>query len=742
MKTLASIKKLHGEGWAVHCLKPKSKMPVELGWSKGPRKTWEELRAQFKKGMNLGVRLGQASKLKGGGYLAVIDVDVKGEGEKYLKEVEEKLLTLGVKDTLTVLSGRGGGSRHLYIKTPSPARAQRLFRSTETVKVTMPSAEPSRAECMKLSPEEIDSGVRLRCAWEVSLMGEGQQVVLPGSIHPDTGRAYEWANEGAEVLEYAAPEAILIERETLQDFEAVGVSLLETPISEEMFKLIKSGEGVEDKSAALFSAALALKAAGLNEIEILSVLTDKRYFLGSVGFEHTKSKSRARAAEWVLNYTLKKAGLVLDSRGDFDEVLESGEAVEVSEAVKGETEALVKVSDWREKLERGKDKKPKATYLNAVHILENVVRPGFIKHNEFSLDDIWLEDTPWGSKKNEPIKDIDILRLLDFMAAKYRVEFTKDKLETVLRVIGSKNTFHPVRDYLSGLVWDETPRLDTWLVDYLGVKGPDLYTRTVGRKTLTAMVARIFEPGIAFHHVLILEGKTRHGKSETWKILAGRDWHFDNELDLAKTDSRQSLLGKWVVELAELSTVHQAGVNSVKNFISNDVDRFRLPYGKAHQTYKRQCIFVGTTNNEHYLRDLTGNARYWPVKIYRLKYEELIRDRDQLLAEAVCNYHLGERINFHSKAFYKVAEGEQAKREDGGDIESLIEEVLASDALDFDLNRFRSVDLLKQIGSVPGFRSERALEMKAAQVLKRKGFTKKFGHKGTVSGQWWTKPEG
>lgn len=737
---------LYRKGFAPIWLLPKSKRPVEKNWTAGERGSEDYLKKTYKKNNNLGIRLGKASKLSGG-FLAVIDCDVKSEEKKHLKEMLSHLDILRVGESLIVHSGRGNGSRHIYISTKKPAQTKRLAVSKDLVKVKIPSVNPSAKDKAALSAEELKEGFRLRPAWEISILGEGAQVVAPPSIHPDSGRAYKWEGDfkTLELFHFKDVEAVTerVEKSRLNDFKAVPVDLICSGLSDSMVLQITEGEGVEDRSAALFGASIAMRKAGFNEAEILSVLTDESNYLGAVAYDHTGSKSRKRAAEWILNFTLKKAEKTGDARNDFEIIDNPEEELEIDSEVASEIAGeLVEVRDWRLKIERDqKEGRPRANFYNTKLILENVVGPGFLKHNEFTLEDTWLEETPWGSHKGGQVRDIDILEIKNYLVDKYRVEVTKEKIIEVLQVIGNQNSFHPVKDYLNSLEWDGVPRLDNWLYNYLGVKGPKSYVQTVGRKTLTAMCARIFNPGCAFHHVLILEGKTRHGKSETWKILAGKEWHLDNELDLSNKDSRQMLLGKWVIELAELSSVHQAGVNSMKNFISNDVDTFRKPYGRFVESFKRSCIFVGTTNNDRYLKDLTGNARYWPVKIDRLKFDDLTRDRDQLLAEAFANFSLGEKINFHSQEFYDIAEKEQAQREEGGDVASVVQELLSDENINLG-NQFRTVDITRAIlsnGGVPGFRSERALEMKIGNILTEIGYGKIQKRIKGIKGYWWVK---
>jgi hypothetical protein len=193
-QVLIEAKRLYDLGFAIHWLHPKSKRPVESGWTQGPRKPWNYLKETYYKGLNVGVRLGAPSKVNGK-FLAVIDVDVKSQAENHRKEVNEGLGRLVKTHTLPeVISGRGNGSRHYYILTDKPLKPFLALQAKELVKVPMPSAaKPSKRDREGLTPEEIAEGLRLRPAWEIGVMGDGQQVVLPPSIHPGLGQTLRMA---------------------------------------------------------------------------------------------------------------------------------------------------------------------------------------------------------------------------------------------------------------------------------------------------------------------------------------------------------------------------------------------------------------------------------------------------------------------------------------------------------------------------------------------------------------------
>lgn len=193
--TFEDLQALHDKGFTLVWLKTRRKSPVKVGWTKFPRQKFDNFRKEYRKGYNVGVRLGSISKVAGG-VLAVIDFDVKGTKSEHQAEARAKLFELfpEVKTAPCVLSGRGNGSAHYYfVLAESVSGNERKAQSKEIVRVKMPSVEPSRNEREKLTEAELAEGWRLRPAWEISLLCEGRQVVLPGSVHPDTGRVYAWA---------------------------------------------------------------------------------------------------------------------------------------------------------------------------------------------------------------------------------------------------------------------------------------------------------------------------------------------------------------------------------------------------------------------------------------------------------------------------------------------------------------------------------------------------------------------
>ncbi len=276
---------------------------------------------------------------------------------------------------------------------------------------------------------------------------------------------------------------------------------------------------------------------------------------------------------------------------------------------------------------------------------------GVLRNNEFAdsmeicmaiPDKTGVPDTRRYPRKWE---DADTIALQAYIQRNSIPKVARDTVDDALRHYAKDCPYHPVREYWAGLTWDGTSRLDTWLSEYCNASSdtPASYLEEVGSKFLISIIARVLRPGCKADHVLVLEGPQGVGKSTALSTLAGDDWFTDSlPSNLDSKDAAIHLRGRLIVEMSELSQFTRSEIETIKAYVSRQVDRYRPPFGVRDIEVPRQCVFAGTTNSEGYLIDTTGNRRFWPVKVGVINIAALQRDRDQLWAEANARFKQGE----------------------------------------------------------------------------------------------------
>lgn len=319
-----------------------------------------------------------------------------------------------------------------------------------------------------------------------------------------------------------------------------------------------------------------------------------------------------------------------------------------------------------------------ANNLNIIFQNDHFLRNTF-KLNTFDNKRYVTKSLPWRKIDSvEPLRDVDYSGVRNYIECIYGI-VSSQKVDDALALEIEKKKFHPIINYIKSLEWDGIPRINTLLIDYFGAED-NAYTRAAIRKMLCAAVARVFQPGIKFDTALILVGPQETYKSTFIKKL-GKGWFSDTFTTVQGKESFEQIQGAWLVEIAELSGLKKAEVETIKHYITKCEDSFRPAYGRTIETYKRQCVFFGTTNSKDFLRDPTGNRRFLPVDV-RPEFvtknvaEELTEaEVDQIWAEAYVLYKAGEPLYMTGEEDI-IAKIEQHKHSEQDERKGIIEEYL------------------------------------------------------------------
>ena len=688
---------LIGAGASLHWLHVKAKNPVDARWSELPNRSESDLRRNYRPGQNIGIRLGQPSQI-GGDFLHLVDLDIRDASKA--EEAWAALLALwpAAKGFPSVVSGSGGESRHLYFLSPVAMRKRKLARGD---------------------------------GWEIDLMGTGSQAVLPPSIHPKSGQPYRW--ERPLQLDFPlsmwinAAQAARLGAEARQD-DGEPVAPLDEVNQEHLARLFET-LNVDDRDDWL-KVGMALHHQYAGSAEGYSIWSnwgkasakyqekDSRRVWKSFKVEKQNAKGLRQLFHEIGIEGYERHWQVYVSDDDFDDIpalpAESKQAkIGIITAKNGEM---------------------KPTLHNAILVLRKVNRDrGYsIRKNDMSGHDEW---------RGGPINDADLglIRVAIEQAGMHNVG--ADLTAGAVRAVAELNRYHPVKDWLESLHHDGKARLDTWLTRYLGVDASP-YSRAVGRAFLVAMVARVMRPGCKHDHVLILRGEQGIRKSTACRILSGDDY-FSDTLPAIKNDKIEAyrhLRGKWLIEMGELASATKSLSEDLKSFLSGQVDAYRAPYARKDEIIKRQCVFVGTTNEDTFLRDASGGRRFWPVTCgAKIATEGLAADRGQLFAEAVAAFRAGEAWHL-SPELEQLAKIEQEAAREEHPWEQRIREILdgLTEGDGFDRQPKDSVtaaELLTLLG-IPTEKQNGGNAKQVAGTLKKLGWKNKH----TDKGNRWVRP--
>lgn len=335
--------------------------------------------------------------------------------------------------------------------------------------------------------------------------------------------------------------------------------------------------------------------------------------------------------------------------------------------------------EWISHLTKDGNGRFEKTINNVVLVLENdPLLKGKIVTDEFASCGMALGRLPWDAREEKRRwKDADDASFYRYMETFYGIT-GREKLDNGLLIVSSQNRINDVKQYLQGLKWDGVKRVDRLLVDYLGAED-NAYSHAVIRKLLCAAVARAVKGGVKFDYMPILTGPQGIGKSTFLSIL-GKEWFSDSLTTFEGKEAAELIQGTWINEVGELTAFTKQETQTIKQFLSKTDDIYRAAYGRRTEKYPRRCVFCGTSNDSEFLKDSTGNRRFWPVDVgehpaVKSVWKDLPGEVDQIWAEAYMLYVLGEEL-YLPKEIEALAEQQQEEHKESSGKEGLIREFL------------------------------------------------------------------
>lgn len=330
--------------------------------------------------------------------------------------------------------------------------------------------------------------------------------------------------------------------------------------------------------------------------------------------------------------------------------------------------------------------------------------------------------------RKSPVPHAD-LELQDSDVARMRVWFQRNylsmrppprsELQDAIVVAAQRERHHPVRAFLESLRHDGEDRIDHWLTSAFGAAEDPAYLKVIGPRFLIGAVARVMEPGCKMETMLILEGDQGRGKSTALSILFG-EFFSDAPLPLGSKDAYQLIQGVWGYEVQEMDSFSKVESTTAKQFMSLRFDRFRPPYGVAPMSFPRQVVFTGSTNQDEYFKDYSGNRRFWPTMCRKVNLEWLRENREQLWAEAFARYKAGEKWWVDNAHDRELCEYEQDRRLASDAWETKISHYLRFTAADF----VTAADILEGALNIETQHMQRAHQNRISPIMRALGWRK------------------
>ena len=579
----------------------RGKSPRDGNWTNRSY-TWDEVASAQEAGHNLGYRL-EAGEL-------IVDMDPRNMDVDRDTAVAALDAEFGLDLANSPRVITGGGGYHIYCKVPAEFVGQK-FRN------------------------EIPGypGVEFK--------GAGRQVVAAGSKHP-SGNMYEWLNDDKGYLydniKEVTPEfmqAIVRQSKTRTGDVVENISLEKL----EEYLSVLDVEDYDDNESWLALAMSCYHATNGEGIEpfLAWSLQDSRY-------ANDEEMIRLRwdsfaGGEGITSGTLMHA-VAQSGRGDIlkDEPEAAFEMAPFTDQDVEIIKNIPEAADNEGLFERTREGQIKRTVNNTMLGIEAL---GLVLSRNALKDEVIVGGDfetmrQFHPNMNGAFDDSLMHAVVSALITHFQFEPSLQQVHQALVTLSLKNEFHPIRDYLNGLTWDGVDRISDYLTKFCGAPQTQ-YTTTVGENLLKAAVGRAMQPGIKYDTMVILEGIQGCGKSTMLKVLGG-EWTLEglpNKQDLNNKDVIQALQGYWIVEVEELAVMRKSDVDSLKAFLTRQTDKTRFAYAREAKEYPRQCVFVGTTNDNEYLLDSTGNRRFLPVEVGTVDLDGLQAARDQLWAQAV-----------------------------------------------------------------------------------------------------------
>ena len=603
-------------------LETEGKVPTEQNWTAkqfNPKPSAKMLKAD-----TFGVKLTDE--------LLVIDDDPRNykNGENSLDKLQQHIgYSLFVESKFVVQTGSGG--HHFYFRKPKSLNVQ---------------------ENLPMYP-----GIEFKSV--------GRQVIGAGSIHPDTGKKYSitFSSLTPKHIDMAPQKLmLLIAKKTKQEIRT-GL----TAYSDNDFDIRRCKEHIEAMPAAVegdggdfqtYKVCAIGHDFGLSPEVFLPILRQWNERCQPPWDEDDLQTKLYNAYRYSQN-GLGHRSLEID----FPAISQKYEIQDPEKTPEQEKKDLVELEGSLDRFKGSNLPKPILFNASLYLRLHPELAPIFC-YNDFTYTVVARKSMPWHPvvvSEGVPVTDDDALQLRSWFATKFRIDFPAAIMHDAIRQAALLNKFHPVREFLLSLAWDQTPRLSRWLPCYLGAQDSP-YVQAVGKKFMVAAISRIFEPGCKWDYMLHLEGEQGIGKSSTCKMLFD-PWFTDASIDINEKDGVLVMQGCWGVEFGETASFRKAETEAQKSFLTRTTDKIRAPFDRLPRLYPRQQVFVSTTNHATYT-DETGNRRWWPVKVKGLQGDKLLADRNQLWAEAYHWYLQKEKLFLDTPQLVRMAEDEQRLRFD------------------------------------------------------------------------------